>query len=116
LIAQRITDLFQLTWRHAINIDHHCTARLSMGFLRKNILARSLAGRRSGTFLAYLPEQERLRHQREVDAFIEKKADELGRLQKILSFRDYILKIIQAKTQMRHAQAWKRRSFKPRAT
>lgn len=38
----------------------------------------------------YLKEQERLRYQAQADAFIEAKADELARLQKILTFRDYI--------------------------
>jgi hypothetical protein len=40
---------------------------------------------------AYLRKQERLKYQARVDAFVESKADELGRLQKILSLRDYIL-------------------------
>ena len=39
---------------------------------------------------AYLREQERLRREAQADAFIEGKADQLSRLQKILSFRDYL--------------------------
>ena len=46
--------------------------------------------RREETHEAYPQEQERLRHQARVDAFIEGKADELAGLQKILSFRDCI--------------------------
>jgi hypothetical protein len=42
--------------------------------------------------IGYLQEQERLRYEAQVDAFIEGKADELAKLQKILSFRDYISK------------------------
>jgi hypothetical protein len=41
---------------------------------------------------AYLREQERLRTQARLDAFIEGKAGELARLQKISSFRDYVAK------------------------
>lgn len=59
--------------------------------VRHNRIAAENAERqRQEAHEAYLLEQKRLRHQAQADAFIESKADELGRLQKILSFRDYI--------------------------
>jgi hypothetical protein len=59
--------------------------------VRHNRIAEENAERqRQEAHEAYLREQERLRYQAQADAFIESKADELGRLQKILSFRDYI--------------------------
>jgi hypothetical protein len=61
--------------------------------VRHNRIAAENAERqRQEAHEAYLREQERLRYQARVDAFIEGKADELCRLQKILSFRDYISK------------------------
>jgi hypothetical protein len=41
---------------------------------------------------AYLREQDRLRYQGQLDAFIESKADQLAKLWKVLSFRDYLAK------------------------
>src|ERR1700757_4213120 len=59
--------------------------------IRHNRITAETAKReRQEAHEAYLREQERLRYQARVDAFIESKADELVRLQKILSLRDYI--------------------------
>jgi hypothetical protein len=61
--------------------------------VRHNRIAAETAERqRQEAHEAYLREQERLRYQARVDAFIESRADELARLQKILSFRNYISK------------------------
>jgi hypothetical protein len=61
--------------------------------VRHNRIAAEAAERkRREEHEAYLLEQERLRYEAQVDALIESKADELARLQKILSFRDYISK------------------------
>jgi len=61
--------------------------------VRHNRVAAEAAERqRQERHEAYLLEQERLRREAQVDAFIESKADELSKLQKILSFRDYISK------------------------
>ncbi|PSO19509.1 MULTISPECIES: hypothetical protein [Bradyrhizobium] len=46
--------------------------------------------RREETHQAYLKEQERRRYEAQLDAFIEAKADELIRLQKIVAFRDHL--------------------------
>jgi hypothetical protein len=54
------------------------------------IAAEAAKRRREEAHEAYLKEQERLRHQAQADAFIEARADELARLQKILAFRDYL--------------------------
>jgi len=54
------------------------------------IIAEAEKRRREEAHQAYLKEQERLRYQAQADAFIEAKADELARLQKILAFRDYV--------------------------
>ena len=60
--------------------------------VRYNRIAAENAKReRQEAHEAYLRKQERLKYQARVDAFVESKADELGRLQKILSLRDYIL-------------------------
>lgn len=56
------------------------------------IAAEAEKRRREEAHQAYAKEQERLRYQAEADAFIEGKADELIRLQKILAFRDYIVR------------------------
>ena len=59
--------------------------------VRHNRIAAEIAEhRRQEAYEAHLREQERLRYEAQVDAFIEGKADELARLQKILSFRDYV--------------------------
>jgi len=55
------------------------------------IAAETAKRRRQEAHEAYLREQERLRYQAQVDAFIQSKA-EFARLQKILSFKDYISK------------------------
>jgi hypothetical protein len=61
--------------------------------IRRNRIAVETAKRqRLEAHEANLRERERLRYEARVDAFIESKADELARLQKILSFRDYISK------------------------
>lgn len=54
------------------------------------IAAEAEARRRHEAHEAYLKELERLRYQAQADAFIEAKADELARLQKLLAFRDYM--------------------------
>lgn len=67
--------------------------------VRHNRIATEAAERqRQEAREAYLREQERLRYQARVDAFIESKADEFARLQKILSFKDYISKNYQSET------------------
>ncbi|MBR1285392.1 hypothetical protein JQ597_25405 [Bradyrhizobium sp. AUGA SZCCT0177] len=59
--------------------------------VRHNRIAAETAEReRQERHQAYLREQERLRREAQVDAFIEDKADQLFRLQKILSFRGYL--------------------------
>jgi hypothetical protein len=59
--------------------------------VRHNRIAAEMAERRrQEAYEAHLREQERLRHEAQVDAFIEGNADELARLQKILSYRDYV--------------------------
>lgn len=59
--------------------------------MRHNRIAAETAKRqREEAHEAYLKEQERLRYQAQADAFIESKADELARLQKVLAFRDHI--------------------------
>jgi hypothetical protein len=69
--------------------------------VRHNRLAAEVAKRqRQEAHEAYLREQERLRYQARVDAFIESKADELAKLQKILSFQDYISKNQSAMTSL----------------
>ena len=62
------------------------------------IAAETVRRQRQEAHEAYLREQERLQNQARVDAFIESKADELVRLQKILSFRDYVSKNQEAVT------------------
>jgi hypothetical protein len=54
------------------------------------IAAEAERRRREEAHEAYLKEQERQRYEARVDAFIEGKADELARLQKIIAFRDYV--------------------------
>jgi hypothetical protein len=54
------------------------------------IAAETAKRQRQEAHEAYLREQERLRNEARLDAFIESKADELARLQKIISFRDYL--------------------------
>lgn len=54
------------------------------------IAAEAEKRRREEAQEAYLKEQQRRRYQAQADAFVENKADELFRLQKILAFRDYI--------------------------
>ncbi|MBR0913951.1 hypothetical protein [Bradyrhizobium japonicum] len=54
------------------------------------IAAEAEKRRREEAHEAYLKKQERRRYEAQADAFIEGKADELFRLQKILAFRDYI--------------------------
>lgn len=59
--------------------------------VRRNRIAAEAAKRaREEAHEAYLREQERLRYEARVDAFIESKADELVRLQKIVAFRNYL--------------------------
>jgi hypothetical protein len=65
----------------------------SAAIVRHHRIAAETAKRqRQEAHEAYLREQERLRYEARVDTFIESKADELAKLQKILSFRDYISK------------------------
>jgi hypothetical protein len=60
---------------------------------RHNRIATEVENRRrEEAHQAHLREHERLRHQAQADAFIERKADEFARLQKLLSFRDYMAK------------------------
>ena len=58
--------------------------------VRHNRIAAEIASIGGRKLEAHLREQERRRYEAQVDAFIEGKADELARLQKILSFRDYV--------------------------
>ncbi|MBR0739657.1 hypothetical protein JQ581_22240 [Bradyrhizobium liaoningense] len=54
------------------------------------ITAEAEKRRREEAHQAYLKEQERRRYEAQLDSFIEAKADELIRLQKILAFRDHV--------------------------
>lgn len=56
------------------------------------VAAEDRRRRREEAHQAYLREQERLRYLAQVDAFIESKANEYARLQKVLSLRGYISK------------------------
>jgi hypothetical protein len=81
--------------RKAKSIEAHLDVVLigmltGAAIVRHNRIAAETAQlQRQEAHEAHLREQERLRYEAQVDAFMEKKADEFVRLQKILSFRDY---------------------------
>ena len=107
-LSLTLTDPLRSQWKsnHLLGRWHDRKAR-NLESLLNDIIIAMLAGaaivrhnriaaenaerQRQQAHEAHLGEQERLRYQAQADAFIESKADELGRLQKILSFRDYIL-------------------------
>ncbi|WLB19962.1 ParB N-terminal domain-containing protein [Bradyrhizobium japonicum] len=106
-LSLTLTDPLRLQWQDGHVLGRwHDRKSSKLGAHLDEVLVGMLAGaatarhnriaaeaekrRREEAHQAYLKEQERRRYEAQVDAFIEGKADELFRLQKILAFRDYI--------------------------